>query len=303
MTITINEKIINEFPEIKIRLAEPLSLYTNTKTGGPADIVAFPTTGKQAQALVLFAKENDLPLTVIGNASNLIVQDGGIRGLVMILTELNEIWCEGSKVHATAGASLIETTEVAYQYGLTGLEFAAGIPGSIGGAVFMNAGAYGGEIKDVLANVTVVTPRGELKTYTNEELNFGYRMSRLQAEDDIVLEAVFELATGDKQQIRQRMDELNFLRASKQPLEYPSCGSVFKRPVGHFTGKLIHDAGLQGFTIGGAQVSKKHAGFIVNIGGATATDYLAVIKHIQAVILKEFDVRLETEVRIIGEEK
>ncbi len=209
----------------------------------------------------------------------------------MILTELNEIWCEGSKVHATAGASLIETTEVAYQHGLTGLEFAAGIPGSIGGAVFMNAGAYGGEIKDVLANVTVVTPRGELKTYTNEELNFGYRMSRLQAEDDIVLEAVFELATGDKQQIRQ------------QPLEYPSCGSVFKRPVGHFTGKLIHDAGLQGFTIGGAQVSKKHAGFIVNIGGATATDYLAVIKHIQAVILKEFDVRLETEVRIIGEEK
>lgn len=300
--MTINEKIREKFPHIKLRINEPLAYYTNTKTGGPADIIAFPADNSQVKDLVMFAKENELELTVIGNASNLIVRDGGIRGLVIILTELNTIKVVGDEVFADAGASLIETTEVAYQNNLTGLEFASGIPGSIGGAVFMNAGAYDGEIKDVLEKVTVLTPAGELKTYTNEELNFGYRTSRLQSEGDIVLEAVFKLSIGESKEIRKRMDELNFLRASKQPLEYPSCGSVFKRPAGHFTGKLIHDAGLQGFTIGGAQVSKKHAGFIVNIGQATATDYLAVIHHIQAVIKEKFDVDLETEVRIIGEE-
>ena len=301
--INITEKITQEFPEIKILTTEPLAHYTNTKTGGPADLVAFPTDVTQTQQLVRFAAQNELPLTIIGNASNLIVRDGGIRGLVIILTELNTITREGERVTATAGASLIETTEVAYQHGLSGLEFAAGIPGSIGGAVFMNAGAYGGEIKDVVEAVTVLSPDGQIKTYQNEELQFGYRMSRLQAEDDIVLAATFKLTPGDKKVIRAQMDELNFLRASKQPLEYPSCGSVFKRPAGHYTGKLIHDAGLQGFTIGGAQVSKKHAGFIVNIGSATATDYLNVIKHIQTVIAENFDVNLETEVRIIGEER
>lgn len=296
----IDDKILNELPQIEILKDEPLAHYTNTKTGGPADLIAFPKNIAETQALVFFAKENELPLTIIGNASNLIVKDGGIRGLVIILTKLAEVKVENDQLIASAGASLIETTEIAYQYGLTGLEFAAGIPGSIGGAVFMNAGAYDGEIKDVLAKVKVLTPAGEIKEYTNEELKFGYRTSRLQTEHDIVLEAVFALKQGDKTAIRARMDELNFLRASKQPLEYPSCGSVFKRPVGHFTGKLIHDSDLQGFTIGGAQVSKKHAGFIVNIGEATATDYLAVIRHVQQVVFENFGVKLETEVRIIG---
>ena len=289
-----------KFPKIKILAAEPLAKYTNTKTGGPAECLAFPKNVAEIKSLLVFAKENKVAVTVIGNASNLIVKEGGILGLVIILTDMNEIKVEGNFILAQAGASLIKTTQVAYQAGLTGLEFAAGIPGSIGGAIFMNAGAYDGEIKDVVKSVEVITRDGQLKTYQNNELHFAYRHSRLQEEDDIVLQATFSLRAGDRYAIRNRMEELNFLRASKQPLEYPSCGSVFKRPVGHFTGKLICDAGLQGYQSGGAQVSKKHAGFIVNVDHATASDYLDVIHHIQAEIKAKFDVNLETEVRIIG---
>lgn len=289
-----------KFPKIKILAAEPLAKYTNTKTGGPAECLAFPKNVAEIKSLLVFAKENQVAVTVIGNASNLIVKEGGILGLVIILTDMNEIKVEGNFILAQAGASLIKTTQVAYQAGLTGLEFAAGIPGSIGGAIFMNAGAYDGEIKDVVKSVEVITRDGQLKTYQNNELHFAYRHSRLQEEDDIVLQATFSLRAGDRYAIRNRMEELNFLRASKQPLEYPSCGSVFKRPVGHFTGKLICDAGLQGYQSGGAQVSKKHAGFIVNVDHATASDYLDVIHHIQAEIKAKFDVNLETEVRIIG---
>ncbi|GET06476.1 UDP-N-acetylenolpyruvoylglucosamine reductase [Ligilactobacillus agilis] len=289
-----------KFPKIKILAAEPLAKYTNTKTGGPAECLAFPKNVAEIKSLLVFAKENQVAVTVIGNASNLIVKEGGILGLVIILTDMNEIKVEGNFILAQAGASLIKTTQVAYQAGLTGLEFAAGIPGSIGGAIFMNAGAYDGEIKDVVKSVEVITRDGQLKTYQNNELHFAYRHSRLQEENDIVLQATFSLRAGDRYAIRNRMEELNFLRASKQPLEYPSCGSVFKRPVGHFTGKLICDAGLQGYQSGGAQVSKKHAGFIVNVDHATASDYLDVIHHIQAEIKAKFDVDLETEVRIIG---
>lgn len=289
-----------KFPKIKILAAEPLAKYTNTKTGGPAECLAFPKNVAEIKSLLVFAKENQVAVTIIGNASNLIVKEGGILGLVIILTDMNEIKVEGNFILAQAGASLIKTTQVAYQAGLTGLEFAAGIPGSIGGAIFMNAGAYDGEIKDVVKSVEVITRDGQLKTYQNNELHFAYRHSRLQEEDDIVLQATFSLRAGDRYAIRNRMEELNFLRASKQPLEYPSCGSVFKRPVGHFTGKLICDAGLQGYQSGGAQVSKKHAGFIVNVDHATASDYLDVIHHIQAEIKAKFDVDLETEVRIIG---
>lgn len=288
---------------INIKKDEPLSKYTNTKTGGPAEYLAFPKSVDEIRALLKMAADTDLTVTVLGNASNLIVKDGGIDGLVLILTDMNQISIQDKKVIAQAGASLIETTEQAYQAGLTGLEFAAGIPGSVGGAVFMNAGAYGGEIKGVVTRVEVMTPAGELKTYSNEDLHFGYRHSRIQDEHDTVVEAEFDLEHGDKKEIRAEMDKLNFMRASKQPLEYPSCGSVFKRPKGHYTGKLIHDAGLQGFQIGGAQVSTKHAGFIVNVDHATGTDYINVIHHVQAVIKEKFDVDLETEVRIIGKNK
>ncbi len=289
--------------KIKILKNEPLSKYTFTETGGPADLVAFPKNTDEVRELLSMAKNDDLPITVLGNASNLIIKDGGIRGLVIILTEMNEITSHDDLVIAQAGARYIDTTIVAQQHSLTGMEFAAGIPGSIGGAVFMNAGAYGGETAEVIQSVTVLTPDNEIKTLTNSELDFGYRHSAVQDQDDIVLEATFKLSTGDKDAIQAEMDRLNDLRESKQPLDLPSCGSVFKRPEGYFAGKLIHDAGLQGYQSGGAQVSKKHAGFIVNIENATATDYLDVIKHVQETVYAKNKVHLETEVRIIGQDK
>ena len=240
---------------------------------------------------------------VLGNASNLIVQDGGIRGVVIMLTEMKQIHVKGTMVIAEAGASLIDTTYAAFAESLTGFEFACGIPGSVGGAVYMNAGAYGGEIKDVFAEVDLLLEDGTLKTLTKDEMVFSYRHSKVQELRAIVLEARFSLQTGDYEAIKARMDELTELRQSKQPLEYPSCGSVFKRPVGHYTGQLIQQAGLQGLKWGGAQVSEKHAGFIVNIDHATATDYIELIAHIQEVIKEKFDVSLETEVRIIGEKQ
>ena len=292
--------LMQEFPDIQILKDEPLSKYTNTKTGGPADWLAFPKDVAEVQKLVQFADANAMPLTVIGNASNLIVRDGGIEGLTMILTQMNGIQVEGNRVIAQAGASYIETTKAARDHSLTGLEFAAGIPGSVGGAIFMNAGAYGGETKNVASEVTAMLPDGTIKHYDNEELDFGYRHSAVQDNHGIVLEAVFDLKLGDQAEITALMDDLNARRAAKQPLELPSCGSVFKRPEGYFAGKLIHDAGLQGYTSGGAQVSTKHAGFIVNVDHGTATDYLNVIHHVQATVKEKFGVSLETEVRIIG---
>lgn len=294
--------LMQEFPDIQILKDEPLSKYTNTKTGGPADWLAFPKDVAEVQKLVQFADANVMPLTVIGNASNLIVRDGGIEGLTMILTQMNGIQVEGNRVIAQAGASYIETTKAARDHSLTGLEFAAGIPGSVGGAIFMNAGAYGGETKNVASEVTAMLPDGTIKHYNNEELDFGYRHSAVQDNHGIVLEAVFDLKLGDQAEITALMDDLNARRAAKQPLELPSCGSVFKRPEGYFAGKLIHDAGLQGYTSGGAQVSTKHAGFIVNVDHGTATDYLNVIHHVQATVKEKFGVSLETEVRIIGRE-
>lgn len=280
---------------------EPLSHYTFTKTGGPADLLAFPTSVNELQKLIDYTKQEQMPLTVVGNASNLIVQDGGIRGLTVILTKMDMITAIGNTVVASAGARLIDTTEAAYQAGLTRLEFAAGIPGSVGGAVFMNAGAYGGEVSNVISAVQVMTRTGEIKHYSKEELAFSYRHSIVQDTGDVVLSATFTLASGDAKKIREQMDHLNALRAAKQPLEYPSCGSVFKRPVGHFVGPMIQKAGLQGHVIGGAQISMKHAGFIVNIGGATASDYIAMIHLVQKTVFAKFNVHLETEVRIIGE--
>lgn len=281
---------------------EPLSNYTFTKTGGPADLLGFPKSVAEVQAFVDYANENDVPLTVIGNASNLIVKDGGIRGLVIILTRMKDIQVRGTQVVAAAGARIIDTADTAAAAGLSGLEFAAGIPGSVGGAVFMNAGAYGGEIKDCISGIDVISRAGQLHSYHGADMHFAYRHSVVQETDEIVLAATFDLKPGDKDSIRSEMDHLNALRAAKQPLEYPSCGSVFKRPVGHFVGPMIQQAGLQGHIIGGAQISKKHAGFIVNINHATATDYMDMIHYVQKHVKAKFGVDLEPEVRIIGEE-
>lgn len=290
------------FPGSIIKEDEPLSNYTYTKTGGPADILVFPRQKEEIAEIVRWIHQAGWPLTILGNASNLIVKDGGIRGVTLILTEMDQVVVEEETIVAQCGAALINVSKRAYKASLTGLEFACGIPGSIGGAVYMNAGAYDGEVKDVIEKVTLLTREGELKEVSNADMGFVYRNSRLQTSGDIALDVTFKLEKGEKAAIKERMDELTHLRESKQPLEYPSCGSVFKRPTGYFTGKLIQDAGLQGLKWGGAQVSTKHAGFIVNIDGATATDYLELIEHIKQVILEKNDVQLETEVRIIGED-
>ena len=290
-----------QFPSLIVKENEPLSNYTYTETGGPADLLFFPASVDEVKAVIHWVKKQELPLTILGNASNLIVRDGGIRGVTVILTELNNIEKNGSRLIVEAGAPIIEVSQKALEYELTGLEFACGIPGSTGGAVYMNAGAYEGEVKDVIETVTILTLDGRIIEVENEDMEFTYRNSKLQITNDIVLSVTFKLKSGNTDKIKERMEELTFLRTSKQPLEYPSCGSVFKRPTGHFTGKLIQDAGLQGLIWGGAQISTKHAGFIVNINKATATDYVELIHHIQEVILDQFDVQLETEVRIIGE--
>lgn len=286
---------------LTIKANEPLSNYTYTKTGGPADLLVFPRSVEEVQRVLAAVKQENLPLTVLGNASNLIVKDGGIRGLVMILTDMQELVIEGNQVKAASGVALIEASRQAAA-GLTGLEFACGIPGSIGGAIYMNAGAYGGEVKDVISQVEVVTRDGQLKTYAGADCDFSYRHSRFQEGDEVILGVTFDLAPGDQSAIDAKVAELTHLRQSKQPLEYPSCGSVFKRPEGYFAGKLIQDAGLQGYQVGGAQVSTKHAGFIVNVDHATATDYLAVIEHVRLVVWARTGVFMEPEVRIIGED-
>ena len=279
----------------------PLSRYTFTKTGGRADFLAFPKNIEELKQLVVNAKSERMPLTVIGNASNLIIRDGGIRGLVVILTKLSAIKIKENCIQADAGARIIDTAFAAGTHGLSGLEFAAGIPGSIGGAVFMNAGAYGGEIKDTLTQVHVLTRDGQFKTYDQKGMAFSYRYSYVQKTDDIVLDATFALKPDDRLKIVDDMNYLNALRAYKQPLDYPSCGSVFKRPKGHYVGPMIIKAGLQGKRIGDAENSLKHAGFIVNMGHATATDYLDLIHFIQKTIKQKYQIDLQTEVRIIGE--
>lgn len=299
---TLAKKLKEEFPNVIIKENEKLDAYTYTKTGGPADVLIFPVSKEEVQAVIKWTHDNNVPLTILGNSSNVIIRDGGIRGVVIILTELNGIKVEKNKLIVHSGAKLIDTSKRALHEGLTGLEFACGIPGSVGGAVFMNAGAYGGEVKTVIETVEVVTREGVRKIYQNDELDFSYRNSILQETDDVVIETVFTLEKGKKDKISEKMDELTELRTAKQPLEFPSCGSVFKRPTGYFTGKLIQDAGLQGKMWGGAQISTKHAGFIVNANNATATDYIELIEFIKEEIWNIYEVKLETEVRIIGED-
>lgn len=287
--------------EIKLQYNAALSQYTFTKTGGPADILAFPKNQAEIQTLLAWAKAEALPLTFIGNASNLIVQDGGIRGLTIMTAQMADIQVEGTVLTVAPGMKIIDVAKAALAHSLTGLEFAAGIPGSAGGAIFMNAGAYGGEIKDVLTDYTYLDEDGQAHTLTGAEMGFSYRHSAVQDNGGMVVAGTFSLKKGDPAVIEAKMNELNQRRADKQPLEYPSCGSVFKRPEGHFVGPLIQAAGLQGKIIGGAQISKKHAGFIVNIDHATATDYMDMIHFIQQTIWDKDQIHLEPEVRIIGE--
>lgn len=281
---------------------KPLKEYTYTRLGGNADYFVTPETYDQVQRVVKFANEKKVPFTLLGNGSNLIIRDGGIRGIVMNLGKLDEIKVDETTVTAQAGARIIDVSRFALDQRLTGLEFACGIPGSVGGALFMNAGAYGGEVKDVLTHAKVVTRTGELIELKASELDLSYRTSNIPKNGYIVLEATFVLKDGNYDDIKAVMDDLTFKRESKQPLEYPSCGSVFKRPPGYYAGKLIQDSHLQGARIGGAKVSTKHAGFIINVDNATAEEYIALIHYVQHKVKEKFGVTLEREVRIIGED-
>lgn len=285
-----------------IRLNEPMKKHTTFKVGGPADILVYPSTYEMIKKVIAACKANNVEYFLMGNGSNLIVKDGGFRGVVIKVDRLNEITVSENNVTAQCGAILSLVAKAALENSLTGLEFAAGIPGYIGGAVAMNAGAYGGEMAHVIEKVLVIDNENNIVELTKEQLELGYRTSAILKYGYIVLETTMTLAPGNKEEVKAKMNELALQRRTKQPLEYPSAGSTFKRPPGYFAGKLIQDAGLKGATVGGAQVSEKHSGFIINIGAATATDILNLIKQVQDEVYKQFGVELHTEVRIIGEE-
>lgn len=285
-----------------IFINEPMKNHTNFKLGGPADIMVIPEDRRQLMLVLDKAREYHIPCFVMGNGSNIIVRDGGIRGMVIKLERLNSVQVKGDTIVAESGAEIIQVSGFALDHSLTGLEFACGIPGSVGGAVFMNAGAYGGEMSDVLESVTALTPEGRLVVLNKDELELGYRTSRVKTQGYIVLEAVMRLKPAEETLIREKMAELTRKREDRQPLEYPSGGSTFKRPEGYFAGKLIEDSGLRGYTMGGAAVSDKHCGFLINKDEASAAEILSLIGYVQKVVLDKFGVRLETEVLIVGEE-
>lgn len=281
---------------------EPMSRHTTFRVGGPADVLFLPESEDQLLRALAIAREAGVPCIVLGNGSNLVVRDGGIRGLVIVLGEgMAAIVRTGDTLTAWAGASLARVSAYAQASGLSGLEFASGIPGTLGGGCAMNAGAYGGQLSDALVDARVLLD-GEVKTLTVDEMQMGYRTSLPLREGGIVISARFALTPDDPEAIAGRMRELNARRRDKQPLNHPSAGSTFKRPEGHFAGALIEQAGLKGKSVGGAQVSEKHAGFIVNTGGATAADILTLIGMVQEAVRARFGVCLETEVRILGED-
>ena len=283
---------------------EPMKQHTTFRIGGRADYFVSPTETEQIRKVIELCRRENMPWYVIGNGSNLLVSDHGFRGVIIrLFKNYAGLRIEGEQIFVQAGALLSRTANAALQEGLTGFEFAAGIPGTIGGAMVMNAGAYGGEMKDITESVTVLTPEGELLTLKREELEMGYRTSLIARKGYLVLEAVLKLTRGNQEQIKEKMANLRQRRISKQPLEYPSAGSTFKRPQGYFAGKLIMDAGLCGFQVGGAQVSEKHCGFVVNTGDATAEDVLELIRQVSAKVRALEGVTLEPEVRLLGEFK
>ena len=282
---------------------EPMASHTTFKIGGAADLFVQPTSEFQIMLLLGAAAKERTPVTVVGRGSNLLVADEGIRGMVLCLGEgFGKIRLEdGGRLVCQAGASLASVCKAAMENSLTGLEFAWGIPGTIGGAVVMNAGAYGGEMKDILSSVTVLKENGEEEVILADQLQMGYRTSVIKEKGYVVLEAVLHLEKGDAGQIAGRMEELKRKRVEKQPLEFPSAGSTFKRPEGYFAGKLIMDAGLRGYRVGGASISEKHCGFVVNDQEATARDIRTLMEDVQRIVRERFQVELEPEVKFLGE--
>ena len=291
-------------PRERLLRNEPMRLHTSFRVGGPADVMFAPAGEEELSLALKHAKRLGCPCTVIGNGSNLLVKDGGIRGLVIRLGDaFSETRFEGGDVFVSPGQSLARLSQMAMERGLTGLEFASGIPGSVGGAMAMNAGAYQGEMKQVTQGARLMDPvSGQVLSCIEEELCLGYRESRMLKTGEIVTRVHLRLQPGDKTEILAKMEDFNARRRDKQPLNYPSAGSTFKRPEGKFAGALIEGAGLKGTRVGGAHVSEKHAGFIINAGGATARDILDLIALVQEKVLKDSGVKLETEVRVLGED-
>ena len=299
----IYDKLKSENIKGDILKDEPMKDHTSFKTGGNADIFISPSDENELKKVIDLLKSENVPAYVIGNGSNLLVKDNGIRGAVVHIGKgSSHISADGEVITAGAGSLLSEIAQRALDNSLTGFEFASGIPGSFGGGIFMNAGAYDGEMKNVLISAKVLDKNTlEILDIPAEALELGYRRSIVESKGYIVLEGRLQLKKGDYTAIKDKMNDLNSQRREKQPLTFPSAGSTFKRPEGYFAGKLISDSGLKGYTVGGAQVSEKHAGFVINKGNATAEDVLAVIKHCQETVLEKYGVMLETEVRILGE--
>lgn len=288
--------------EVMLCPNEPMSRHTSFRIGGPADLLVSPKSERALCSAVKAARAAGLPLTVLGNGSNVLVHDEGIRGVVLCIgSDYAALQVEGTRITAQTGVLLSVLSNEAQRAGLSGLEFAGGIPGSLGGALFMNAGAYDGQMADVVVSSRYYDAQtGKIEMLTGTEHAFGYRASTYKGHPDwIALSAVMQLAEGDPAAIRAKMDDFAGRRRDKQPLNYPSAGSTFKRPAGYFAGKLIQDAGLMGYTVGGAQVSEKHAGFVINRGGATCADVLALMEHVQNEVLRQFGVQLEPEVRVL----
>lgn len=297
------DRLAEKIPAARLKRNEPMKTHTSFKIGGPADILLFPASLEEIHLATMACKQFAIPITVVGRGSNLLVRDKGIRGVVIKMDEnLAYVKREASHIIAGAGIFLKDLAEQAAAWGLAGLEFAVGIPGTLGGAIVMNAGAYTGEMKDVVYRVTAVSKDGEIHTFTGDQLQFGYRSSPFQTREYIVAEAELCLKADEPSAILASIQDLTQRRESRQPLELPSAGSTFKRPPGYFAGTLIEQTGLKGLQLGGAKVSEKHAGFIVNAGNATANDVLALIKEVQRRVYEKFGVELHPEVQVIGEE-
>lgn len=302
MNQNVIEKFNNLLGEERVKADEPMKRHTTFRIGGPADYFLMPSSAEEVKGIIEICKQEALPYFILGNGSNLLVSDAGYRGVIIQLyRNYGDISVEGNVIRANAGALLSQIASAAKNASLTGFEFAGGIPGTLGGAVVMNAGAYGGEMKDVLKEVTVMTGDGEILTLPAEKLEMGYRTSVVKTNGYLVLSAVIVLEKGDQEAIKTRMKELTEQRVSKQPLEYPSAGSTFKRPEGYFAGKLIMDAGLRGYQTGGAQVAEKHCGFVINKDNATAADVCRLMKDVQDKVREQFGVTLEPEVKFLGD--
>lgn len=301
---TVFETLKSFVPEENIKMNEPMAQHTTFRIGGPVDCLIDLEDTEQLIRVQSYLHKIEIPIFVLGNGSNLLVSDKGYKGVVLCVgNKMNKITVAGNRIIAKAGALMAQVARVAYEHGLTGLEFSSGIPGTVGGGVVMNAGAYGGEMSQVVTKVTVVNPEGEIMELDNETMEFGYRKSTIKNQPFIVTEVEFLLTEGDPVKIKETMDELSSKRREKQPLEFPSAGSTFKRPEGYFAGELIMNCGLRGYAVGGAKVSDKHCGFLINYDNATASDVMTLIGYIQEQVSDKYHVHLDPEVVFLGEFK